>query len=211
MQKTSHFGICLFCPTVNPPNLSSFTMAYRRAANLLPRLKECVSSPWTPSFQKLPNAISRTVRFPEHVRYECGKTSRTLHTGTPLMVAKLLSVNELFEKKSLQEYLKKIEAEYSDCLKMVNNSVPEEQCSGDELRAKRTKVSQLGPLIQSIRELDAKQKEFAETEMLLKGEPVLPDKTRNSLNLGIWWNIYNYKATIPFILLEQRVFVNQPG
>lgn len=89
------------------------------------------------------------------------------------MVAKLLSVDELFSKRSLQEYLKKMETEYSECLRVVNRGEVEEQCSNDELRAKRTKVSLLAPLIQSIRELNTKQKEIAETETLLKGENAL--------------------------------------
>lgn len=86
------------------------------------------------------------------------------------MVAKLLSVEELFAKKSLQEYLKKMETEYSQSLRVVNSSVTEEQFSEDEVRTKRTKMSLLDPLIQSIKELDSKQKELAETNTLLKGE-----------------------------------------
>lgn len=169
MPKPSHIGVCLFCRTVNPPNRSANTMSYRRAVNLLPRGKECVFNLWIPRAQKSPNVISQTVRFYEH----CGRTTRTLHTGTPLMVAKLLSVDELFSKRSLQEYLKKMETEYSECLRVVNRGEVEEQCSNDELRAKRTKVSLLAPLIQSIRELNTKQKEIAETETLLKGENAL--------------------------------------
>lgn len=71
--------------------------------------------------------------------------------------------------RSLQGYLKKMEMEYSECLRAVNSSETEEQFSEDELSAKRTKVSLLAPLIQSIRELEAKQKEVTETEMLMKG------------------------------------------
>lgn len=89
------------------------------------------------------------------------------------MVAKLLSTDELFAKRSLQGYLKKMETEYSECLRAVNSNGTEEQCSEDELRAKRTKVSLLAPLIHSIRELETKQKEIAETETLLKGTAIL--------------------------------------
>ncbi|XP_031171788.1 peptide chain release factor 1-like, mitochondrial [Sander lucioperca] len=145
-------------------------MAYRRAVNLIPKGKECVFSLWIPCFQKSPNVIRQTVRFHKHANNYCGRTTRSLHTGTPLMVAKLLSVDELFAKRSLQEYLKKMETEYSECLRAVNSSVTEELYSEDELRVKRTKVSLLAPLIQSIRELDTKQKEMAETETLLKDE-----------------------------------------
>ncbi|MEQ2213254.1 hypothetical protein XENOCAPTIV_011921 [Xenoophorus captivus] len=82
---------------------------------------------------------------------------------------KLLSVDELFAKRSLQEHLQKVEKEYNECLKAVTYSVTEDGCSEDEMKAKRTKISLLAPLIQSIRELDKKQKEISETEMLLKG------------------------------------------
>ncbi|MEQ2178470.1 hypothetical protein GOODEAATRI_014326 [Goodea atripinnis] len=81
---------------------------------------------------------------------------------------KLLSVDELFAKRSLQEHLQKVEKEYNECLKAVTYSVTEDGCSEDEMKAKRTKISLLAPLIQSIRELDKKQKEISETEMLLK-------------------------------------------
>ncbi|XP_033469613.2 peptide chain release factor 1-like, mitochondrial [Epinephelus lanceolatus] len=145
-------------------------MAYRRAVNLLWRERESVFSLWLPRFQKSPNVIRQTVKFHEHMNSNhCGRT-RSLHTSTPLMVAKLLSLDELFAKRSLQEHLKKMETEYSECLRVANNSVAEEQCSEDELREKRTKVSLLAPLIQSIRELDTKQKEMAEMETLLNDE-----------------------------------------
>lgn len=84
------------------------------------------------------------------------------------MVVKLLSVDELFAKKSLQGYLKKIETQYTECLNAVNGT--EELCNEDELKSKKTKLSLLAPLIHSIRELETKQKEIAETETLLKGE-----------------------------------------
>ncbi|XP_049456086.1 peptide chain release factor 1-like, mitochondrial [Epinephelus fuscoguttatus] len=145
-------------------------MAYRRAVNLLWRERESVFSLWLPRFQKSPNVIRQTVKFHEHINNNHCARTRSLHTSTPLMVAKLLSLDELFAKRSLQEHLKKMETEYSECLRVANNSVAEEQCSEDELREKRTKVSLLAPLIQSIRELDTKQKEMAETETLLKDE-----------------------------------------
>lgn len=81
------------------------------------------------------------------------------------MVARLLSVDELFAKRSLQEYLKKMETEYDECLRETD-----EQSNEDELRARRIRASLLAPLIHSIRELNTKQKDFAETETLLKGE-----------------------------------------
>ncbi|XP_070833762.1 peptide chain release factor 1-like, mitochondrial [Chaetodon trifascialis] len=145
-------------------------MAYRRAVNLIPRGKGCVFSLWLPRFQKSQIVTSQTVRFHGHANNQHGRTTRTLHTGTPSMAAKLLSVDELFAKKSLQGYLKKMETEYSECFRAVNSSVAEEQFSEDEVRTKRTRLSLLAPLIQNIRELDSKQKELAETNTLLKDE-----------------------------------------
>ncbi|KAI3363388.1 hypothetical protein L3Q82_012008, partial [Scortum barcoo] len=145
-------------------------MSYRRALNLLPRGKECVCSLWIHPFKKTPNVINQTVRFSEHLNNHCGRTTRTLHTGSSLMVAKLLTADELFSKRSLQEYLRRMETEYSDCLRAVNSSGVEEQYNDDDLRVKRTRVSLLAPLIQSIRELDTKQREISETELLLKDE-----------------------------------------
>ncbi|XP_022608673.1 peptide chain release factor 1-like, mitochondrial [Seriola dumerili] len=141
-------------------------MAYRRAVTLLPTGKDGIFSKLIPLFQKSSNAISQTVRFHNH----CERTTRTLHTSAQLLVTKLLSVDELFARRSMQEYLKKIETDYSECLRVVNSGAMEEQRSEDELRTKRSQVSLLAPLIQSIRELDTKLKEIAETEMLLKDE-----------------------------------------
>lgn len=165
VPEASHIGIrgfSNFFATVNLLKTYAYKMAYRRALNLLPRGKQCMFS----VFQKPPMGISQTLRF--HINNQCSRT-RNLHTATPLMVAKLLSVEELFAMRSLQGYLKKMETEYSECLRVVNSSETREQYSEDELRAKRTKASLLAPLIQSIRELEAKQKDVAETEMLMKG------------------------------------------
>lgn len=140
-------------------------MAYRRTVNIIPRGGRCVCNLWIPHFEKALNVISQTGRFPDHVE---NHRIRTLHTSTPTMVIKLLSVDELFAKKSLQGYLKKIETQYTECLSAVNGT--EELCNEDELRFKKTKLSLLAPLIHNIRELETKQKEIAETEMLLKGE-----------------------------------------
>lgn len=121
--------------------------------------------------QQKPSVISQTCK---HFNKRCGTTVRTLHTGAPsCMVAKLLTADELFAKTSLQEYLKKMETEYCDCLRVVNGSGTEDQCTEEELRAKRTKVSLLAPLIQNIRQLDTKQREMVETVTLLKGENIL--------------------------------------
>lgn len=146
-------------------------MAYRRAGNLLLIGKECVFRWRLHPLQKTSSVICQTGK---HFGKQCGKTARTLHTGAPsCMVAKLLSADELFAKTSLQEYLKKMQTEYNDCLRAVNSNGTEEQSSEEELRDKRTKLSLLAPLINSIRELDTKQREMAETVTLLKGETIL--------------------------------------
>lgn len=140
----------------------AFIMAYRRAGDLLPRGMGYVCMFWKTQFEKGLNANSRTGGFHEY------QSARNLHTGLSMMVAKLLSVDELFAKRSLQGYLKKMEIEYRECLKAVDGM--EECFNEDELRAKRTRMSMLAPLIHSIRELETKQMEMAETETLLKGE-----------------------------------------
>ena len=85
-----------------------------------------------------------------------------------MRITKVLNVDEIFAQKSLQDYLKKIETEYYECLPVVNMSEGL-KISEEELRAKRTRESVLAPLVQYIRELETKQQEFAETEKLLKG------------------------------------------
>lgn len=120
---------------------------------------------WKTQFKKGLNVNSRMDEFHEYLK---NQSARTLHTGLSMMVAKLLSVDELFAKRSLQGYLKKMEVEYRECLKAVDGT--EEGCTEGELRVKRTRVSLLAPLIRSIRELETKRKEMAETETLLQGE-----------------------------------------
>lgn len=120
---------------------------------------------WKTQFEKGLSVNSRLGGFHEYLK---NQSARTLHTGLSMMVAKLLSVDELFAKRSLQGYLKKMELEYRECLKAVDGT--EEGCTEDDLRAKRTRVSLLAPLIRSIGELETKQMEMAETETLLEGE-----------------------------------------
>lgn len=120
---------------------------------------------WKTPFERGLKVNCQTGGFNKYLKKQ---NARTLHTGSSMMVAKLLSVEELFAKRSLRGYLKKMEIDYHECLKAVDGT--EEHCSEDELRAKRTRVSLLAPLIHSIRELETKQRELAETETLLEGE-----------------------------------------
>lgn len=179
-------------------------MSYRRALNLLPRGKECVSSLWIHPFKKTPNVINQTVRFNEHINNHCGWTTRTLYTGSPLMVAKLLSADELFAKRSLLEYLRRMETEYSDCLRAVNSSGVEEQYNDDDLRVKRTRVSLLAPLIQSIRELNTKERELSETEMLLKDEDPALQELAEMEREGCLQDIQDLRQKILDLLIPEE-------
>lgn len=139
-----------------------FKMAFRRAVDLLPRGRGYVCMFWRTKFERAPEVNSQTCGFNEYLK------KQTLHTGSSMMVAKLLSVDELFARRSLQGYLKKMEIEYHQCLKAVDGG---EECgSENELRAKRTRFSLLSPLINSIKELETKRRELTETETLLEGE-----------------------------------------
>ncbi|KAK9541136.1 hypothetical protein VZT92_001204 [Zoarces viviparus] len=180
-------------------------MASRRAANLLPRGRECVSSLWV---QKPPNILRQTASFLHHCHNHCGSTTRALHTGTPWTAAKLLSVDELFAKRSLQEHLKKVETEYSECLRAASGGgggggVTEQHCE-DELRAKRTRVSLLAPLIQSIRELDTKERETAETETLLRDEDAALRELAELEHEGCLQDIQDLRQKILELLLPEE-------
>lgn len=92
---------------------------------------------------------------------------RAFHTSQSVMVTKILSVDEIFNKKSLHDYLKKKEMEYNSCLQSLNT---ESQTLDDEDgKIKRTNLSVLGPLVQKIKELEEKQKELEDMQDLLKG------------------------------------------
>ncbi|XP_028323692.1 peptide chain release factor 1-like, mitochondrial [Gouania willdenowi] len=98
----------------------------------------------------------RKARFENQLRE---RPRRALHLSTPWMV-KLLSVEELFAMSSLQEHLKKVENDYIRCLGTVSSSSREQKINSNLLV----------PLVLTIRELDAKQREMAETETLLKDD-----------------------------------------
>ncbi|KAJ8361355.1 hypothetical protein SKAU_G00178800 [Synaphobranchus kaupii] len=94
---------------------------------------------------------------------------RALHVTQPGMSTNLLSVEELFRKKSLQHYLKEVAIEYRDLLNTVN--LPgKEQALEEDVKFTRTRVAHLVPLIESVKDLELKQKEYEETGTLLKDE-----------------------------------------
>ncbi|XP_037638727.1 peptide chain release factor 1-like, mitochondrial isoform X2 [Sebastes umbrosus] len=182
-------------------------MAYRRAVNLLPRGKESLFSLYVS--HKTPTVITQTVTSHQSgrrtVRSLHTSTAVMMHTSTPvMMVTKLLSVEELFAKRSVQEYLKKTETEYSECLRAANSSGTEEQCSEDELRDKRTKVSLLAPLIQTIRELDAKQREMADIETLLKDEDAALRELAELEHEGCLTDIQDLRQKILDLLIPEE-------
>jgi len=141
-------------------------MAFRRARSLLPEARL-----WVARFHKSPNVIWQNVTLLERAT-RTSRATGALHTaGGPLAGARLLSVDELFAKTSLQEHLKKLETEYSECLRAASSEA-------DEPRAKRANVALLAPLVHSIRELASKQREKAETAVLLTGETCSNEEDR---------------------------------
>lgn len=99
--------------------------------------------------------------------YRLSRCRRGFHTTNSAMVAKIMTADEMFSRKSLQDYLRTVETEYHECLRTVNTA--DLQTDDEEARTKRTRATALGPLVQKIRELESKQKDFEETESLLKG------------------------------------------
>ncbi|XP_016298828.1 peptide chain release factor 1-like, mitochondrial isoform X1 [Sinocyclocheilus anshuiensis] len=87
---------------------------------------------------------------------------RAFHTSQSVMVTKILSVEEIFNKRSLHDYLKKKEMEYNTCLQSLNT------LDDEDVKMKRTNLSVLGPLVQKTKELGEKQKELEDTLGLLK-------------------------------------------
>ncbi len=76
-------------------------------------------------------------------------------------------MEEIFNKKSLHDYLKKKDMEYNSCLQSLNTD--NQTLSDEDVKIKRTNLSVLGPLVQKIREFEEKQKELEDTQDLLKG------------------------------------------
>ncbi|KAF4090051.1 hypothetical protein AMELA_G00047570 [Ameiurus melas] len=99
--------------------------------------------------------------------YRVSRCCRDFHTTNSAMVAKIMTADEMFSRKSLQDYLRTLHTEYNECLRDVNST--ELQTDEEEaLRAKRRKVTALEALVQKIRDLESKQRDLEETESLLK-------------------------------------------
>lgn len=97
---------------------------------------------------------------------------RRIHTTNSLMIEKILTPDQLFCRTSLQNYLRTLKAEYTDCLQCVNAG--HVQMDNDEMRTKRARLTVLAPLVQCITELDSKHRDLQETEELLNGENKQP-------------------------------------
>ncbi|KAM9809045.1 peptide chain release factor 1-like, mitochondrial [Syngnathus typhle] len=168
-------------------------MFFRIAVHLLPKQKKSAFNLLTCAFRNHSSVIT-CARFHNHC-------TRTFHTTSRLKVAKLLSLDELFSRTSLLDYLKKIDSDYSECLRVVNSD-EQEQSSAEELRTKRTKVALLAPLIHTIRELDIKQKEMSETEELLNDEDLreLAEQEREAC----LENIRDLRQTILHLLIKEE-------
>lgn len=99
--------------------------------------------------------------------YRPWRWHRDFHTTNSAMIERIMTADEMFSRKSLQNYLRTVETEYNECLRAVNSA--HLQADDEEVRAKRTRVTALNPLVQRIKELEAKQRDLEETESLLKG------------------------------------------
>uniref|UniRef100_A0A3P9KXT5 Mitochondrial translational release factor 1 like n=1 Tax=Oryzias latipes TaxID=8090 RepID=A0A3P9KXT5_ORYLA len=169
-------------------------MVHKRFLRLLSKGRECI---WYCQKPKLFISQPVTLTF--------GRTVRSFHVASPLMM-KLLSVEEIFARKSLHQHLTKVQLEYKECLQAISSITMEDQGSEDVLRAKRTKISLLAPLIQSIRELDKKYEEMAETEILLKEEDQALRELAELEKEGCLQDIQQLRAKILELLIpEERV------
>ncbi|KAK9964933.1 hypothetical protein ABG768_006060 [Culter alburnus] len=122
--------------------------------------------------QLLNVTLSRTVRV---IHSTLAQTQRAFHTSQPVTLTKILSVDEIFNKKSLQAHLRKKELEYNSWLESIS-SEPLREDEEDLNMKKKTDLSALRPLVQKIRELQEKQKELEDTQDLLKdNEPELQE------------------------------------
>lgn len=113
----------------------------------------------------------QTNRYDTHCLsiFGCIITLRGFHRSQSAYLSKILSVEEIFSRPSLKEYLNRVEDEYDASLKSIN-SMESQSFDEEELSQKRTRLSVLTPLVQQIRDLKLQQKELEETEALLKGE-----------------------------------------
>ncbi|CAL8390756.1 unnamed protein product [Arctogadus glacialis] len=130
-------------------------MAFRAAFSLLSTLRR-------------PVAVLRSLKQPGRTRpAHYGMQLRPLHGTAPRWSARLLTAEEMFGRRSMQDYLKKLEREYEESLQKANSSESGEGLEEEQLRAMRTRIHRMAPLVQSLRELETNEAELREAEALL--------------------------------------------
>ncbi|CAL9687819.1 unnamed protein product [Knipowitschia caucasica] len=145
-------------------------MGWRSAPCLFQVLKILEPSFYNRSREVVRTRMLSSWRLPQRTIVMNGINIRAFNTTASLLMPKILSLEDIFARTFLQDHLKKVENEYNDCLNAVNSNGIDEFPAEEEQRAKRTRISHLTPIILSIRELEAKEREMAETEALLKDE-----------------------------------------
>ncbi|KAI5611547.1 peptide chain release factor 1-like, mitochondrial [Silurus asotus] len=139
--------------------LSCFTKQLLRCARF-PPVGKCT----TPALRSNHELRDLTHRYARVVRNE--RVLRRFHTSSHALVTKIMTADEMFSKKSMQEHLRTLQTEYTECLRAV--SATHLQPDEEEARTTRRRLSALEPLVLKIMELESKQREFEETEALLK-------------------------------------------
>ncbi|TSN48453.1 Peptide chain release factor 1-like, mitochondrial [Bagarius yarrelli] len=117
-------------------------------------------------------ALNATLSYPA-LRYitHCSAGQTAFHrwrkdfhtTSASPTIAKLLSADELFYRKSLHDHLKTLVTEYSECVRAAELRSDEQ-----EVRLRSSRLTALGPVVQKIQQLDSRQRDLEETEALLK-------------------------------------------
>ncbi|XP_030628163.1 peptide chain release factor 1-like, mitochondrial [Chanos chanos] len=179
------------CPFTWPNVLSLRTIANHAAGQLGSVNRHCITR----------TALQKCMRKTSH-QYGCSKHSRSVHATSSLMVSKILSVDEIFTKRSLHDYLKRVEAEYHSYLEIVNTAA--HQTDDEDLKLKRTRVASLGPLVQKIRDLELKKRELEETKMLLNdNDPDIRDLAETETE-ACHIAIQDLKQTILSLLIPEE-------
>ncbi|XP_046718886.1 peptide chain release factor 1-like, mitochondrial [Silurus meridionalis] len=142
--------------------LSCFTRQLLRCAGF-PPVGKC-TTPALRSNRELRDLTHRYARVARNERV-LGRY-RGFHTSSHALVTKIMTADEMFSRKSLQDHLRMLQTEYTECLRAV--SATHLQPDEEEARTTRRRLSALEPLVLKIRELESKQREFEETEALLK-------------------------------------------
>nr|XP_023683864.1 peptide chain release factor 1-like, mitochondrial isoform X1 [Paramormyrops kingsleyae] len=119
---------------------------------------------------------------------------RFLHTTKVNPAASVLSANEIFKRKSLQDYLRKLESEYVDCLRSVD-------LNSEDLKWKRNRITHLTPLIDCVKKLAQKQKEYEEIQALLKDDDLDIRKLAENEKIACQDSVQDLRKTILSLLI----------